>query len=218
MHECITRIEVKAKMLTDLEKIRGHMTTYPGLSLSQNATEMVGNIKDRNSKDRYYVVAFTKDRVIIEMHSDRYVNYFMRELLLRFASIAALLSNDYEFDISGIFPYIVEVLGEKQLDHYQQKATQKQGMHVEDILLAKKINSLMVERSELTKTIEDIRAALNKVFLEFIILKYPHGTDIDALSNDAGLSREMAETMLNKADLIGYKIVRIDKKFGIVKA
>lgn len=217
-HYFISRIPLRAKLIKKISNVKSALESYPALNPTKYGTLLKYRIESEIAEEHFYMLEIDKESITIEIHASASPSYFFNEALLRLLSIASVLDGLYEFRIQDLFPYFVYSLAKQQINYYGQKLEKNEGNEDNsDMILAKRINSLILENAILKEQLKNISAKFIHSISTLIIMKYSYNSDVDSITKDNGLERnEVLEALKIMPDL-GYRVIDYGNRFNLVK-
>ncbi len=213
----LSRMPVQAYLTTRLSSVRSKLDAYPMAKLLSYGTELEYAL-ETGSEDRFYLLRLNRRTVEIELHSEASPTYFLKEMLLKFLSVAAVLAEDYEIELRALFPYLIDVLGKDTTQYYLKGLNVGRDARDTDILLSKRIVELHAKNHELQRNEALAKAKLVKITASLITSRYQTGTTISGIASENGLSEDEVNEALDFACTLGYKKVQLSgKRFSLVK-
>lgn len=200
-----SRITVNARVVTSIRKVRASLGAYPGLIEVGYGSGIKYLIDCEREAGKFYLLSLSRSAIVFEVFSKVSPLYLMRESLLRLLSISAMLSEDYEFDMRSLFPYLIEVLACQELKGICEVRSGADANCGGDIILARRITQLLKERRAFSSALDAASSKLARITALFIICRYGHAGDVNEIARDCGLTDEEVERALGGMHEIGYK-------------
>ena len=185
-------------------QVKQKLLSYPQFRLLSEGTIIVASLAGAEP-DPSYEVLFTNDRIEMRTYSSKSPAYHMKDSLLRLLSIAALFSDDFKFDISSLFPYLISVLANLELSAaFQAVDTQPQDSR-SDIILAKRINELTARCDVLEKEKQGLSEKLSRCVSTLVISESTHSTvNVLELERRLRLSSPESKAAMQAIRAAGY--------------
>ena len=213
----LSRIKVNGHLLTSIQAMREKLSNYPQLRQA-NSTDGLKYVIESGTEETFYTISLQKDALLFDVYSKVSPLYMMHEVLLRIMSIAAVLSEDYEFEMRGLFPYIVKVLVDQVPKRPMPEATFVPGIVTEDLILSKRINWLNKENMKLQKDLSLCRTKLLRALALLIINKYGTCIDPGRIAKEIGIDIEEIDKAMEFMPELGYKTLPVGhEKFKVIK-
>lgn len=208
-------------MLSDEASVKKCLDNYPSIK-HLSRTKTLSYVARETERDHFYIASFEKDRITLTVYSKTSPTYLSGELLLRLLSFCAMLHNEYEFDIKEIFPYLIESLAGNHINTYKDSIESRargSNQGNSDIILAKRINSLVKENMALKELNKSLESKKTRFIAEFIALKYGNNAIIDSIERENQLESWEVAKALEFMQSTGYRLVYISKeRFRLIKA
>ncbi len=210
-------INIKVRLLTSMPQVRRKLSNYPNLRQTGNGNTLKYVVELEN-RDKFYTISLTDKDFVLELHSKTSPLYFIHEALLRMLSLAAVLSEDYEFDIRSLFPYLVETLASQipkpQISRMESAIPQTPG----EIILSSRINALNRENLQLGNEISSTRSKFLRMTSLFIISRYGPSVEVNEVSKECGISNEEVTKALMFMPELGYRALSLGHdRFNLVR-
>ncbi len=213
----ISKIPVKAYLISDLESVKEKMDMYPGNVCIAHGSRLKYSLPSSTENCKYYVL-FEKNKIIVEIHSSMTPRYFTKEGILKFISIVAVLDTEYEIEVKDIFPYLIDILYGEDLERRFKSFDSETMEKSSDIILAKRISNLLYQNDKLNRDILGIMNKLNRTVANFIVLKYTTGSSVKDICTDLGISEPEVNNALDFLPNLGYKKIAVNgEKFRLVR-
>ncbi len=194
------------------------MKAYPHMNLLKRGSTLKYMIEEGEGSSKFYLVTFESKSVSLELFSKVSPLYLMPEALLRTLSIMAMVSSDYDFDAKSLFPYLTEVLASQGIRYCIERLDSGRVASPGDLILAKRISSLLNSNSAVTKELDATKSKLFRMTAFFIISRYGYSASIDQVCRDTGMSGAEIEGVLNYMPEIGYKSIMSNRdRFSLVR-
>lgn len=212
-----SRIGIRVKLLTSMAAIRQKLKSYPHLKQVGYGSKLRYVVELENA-DKFYIISLTESEFLFELYSKTSPLYFIQEVLLRIISLAAILSDDCEFGIRDIFPYLVEALA-NQIPRPQVIRTDTNIRETAgEIILARRINGLNRENSQLGNDLSLARSELLKMTSLFIISRYGPNVDINEVTKESGIAADDITKALKFMPEVGYRALPLGHdRFNLVR-
>ena len=213
----MSRMTVGTKLITSLPSIRKKLASYPHLAMVGDGSSL-RYVIETEGDSRFYVLSIAEDRFVLEIYSKSSPAYFLHEALLRMISFMALLSEDYEFDMRSMFPYLAEGLA----CNIPKPKVQSLNMDLKgsdsDILLASRINSLNRRNAQLGAALELARSKFLRVAALLLVNRYGSSLDEAEITKDSSIGKEDLESVLEAMQGLGYKAMPLGRgKYSLVR-
>ena len=202
-------IILQAKLNCRLSSIAKAMEAYPGVYLTQSGTSLLYSIGGE-ADDHYYTIELSSSYIRLAIYSEYSPIYLMKEALLRLMSIISFLNDRYNVNISSIFPYLVELIADGQLNYYSGIISSISGRETSDsyIVLAKRVNYLKAENSRLQSELSESNERIGSMLEWLLILEGMHSAaSIEKLSEKYKVRKEEIEAALKRLQSKGYKVI-----------
>lgn len=211
----VSDIKVKCKLLTDMKSVRKNIELSRDFIFAKS-TRLKYILRER--PDLYYIVSFDKDSIEFGIYSSGDPLRCLDDALLRLFDIMAILSSDYEVTINGLYPYLIRALAGKPLSFYEEKIPQKRTDSGTDLILARRISTLMDANAKLDADSKRLYSQLGDLFYNSLAFRHGHGMTIDSITNSLGLDNDIIKRLIADGANFGYKIVHSDSEnFDLVK-
>lgn len=204
-----SKMPISAKLLTRLSSVRTKLKSYPGIKLVRNG-EVVKYLISDEDDERFYTIEFSKDRIVTTVYSGISPLYYMQEAILRTLSILSIIGECYQIDVKSLYPYLINLLANQQVGALERPILQEeQPRNGSDIILAKRISSLIRDNSILKAELNDLRKKLISISCLFIITKYI-GTSVEmgSILKETCIDSDDVSSITDQLHLLGYKIVK----------
>ncbi len=212
------RMPVNAKLLTSMSAVKSHLNGYPNLRLIKRGSELHFLIGGEGEPDKFYIASFGREHVALELFSKISPIYLLPEALLRMLSILSMVSSDYEFDVRSLFPYLIEVIASQNIRYCLERLDTGRLENHSDIILAKRIRSLLESNIRLSKDLESTKLRLSRIAASFIVNRYGSSAGIEEICNGLGMSEKEADSILDFMPEVGYRAIRSNGgKFNLVR-
>ena len=198
----VSRIMTKAKLLTNMSKISNTLELYPGL-FKDKCDYGLRYTTLNDEKGARFVIEATKESISIEISSNTSPLYFMKEGLLRLLSLIAILHDDYEVGIEGLYPYLTYVLMNVEPCKFTKNVTNVR--EDTDIILAKRILKLIRKNEDYEKLLKTERNNFVKVLSKLIEEKYTHKSRVEEISESIGVDVADVDEAVQKLIKDGYR-------------
>ena len=198
----VSRIMTKAKLLTNMSKISNTLELYPGL-FKDKCDYGLRYTTLNDEKGPRFVIEATKESISIEISSNTSPLYFMKEGLLRLLSLIAILHDDYEVGIEGLYPYLTYVLMNVKPCKFTKNVTNAR--EDTDIILAKRILKLIRKNEDYEKLLKTERNNFVKVLSKLIEEKYTHKSRVEEISERIGVDVADVDEAVQKLIKDGYR-------------
>lgn len=213
----VSRMEVGARLLTRMGRIKCALEIYPNLRPVRSGTSLEYVLGDERTKDHFYSVRIERTHASITVYSKTTPLYFLPEALLRFLSVIQVIGKDYEVSMPSIYPYLIMVLANQQLRYALPKEPAPQRDN-SDILLAKRLIQLMKENRKLRAMHEAESCKSRKLLQTLVVMEILGGAGIEEIARSTGLNRVELEGVLPSLQERGYKAIRVNSdRFELVR-
>jgi len=206
----LSRMAVKARLLTRRSALAGFLSSYPLLRQLRKGTR-VAYLVGEDREDCFYTAEFSDDAVVLTIHSKDSPLYHMQEALLKLLSMLSLLEDFYVPDMRSLYPYLINLLSSYQFSQLSDRLARPKAEQDSDIILAKRINALLREKSDSAEKLKTERRRLIAVLSKFLVVKYGNILDLDSAARETGIERGELEGMLEGIEGLRYRKVRINE-------
>lgn len=206
----LSKIPIKAKLSKKLSEVARELGCYPGLRLVKKGTGLKYIIGD-DGDDRFYLVEFSRESVSLTINSKISPLSYMQEAVLRLLSLLSLLDGAYQVEISSLYPYLINLLSSYQFSQLKDLGggSDLGRNNGSEIVLAKRINSLLRENMEIGNQLTDKKRKLDFVLYKFILARYGNVVDLDLVQKETQMERKEIENTLKSMEGFGYRAVKI---------
>jgi hypothetical protein len=211
-------IILKASLSTSLDGVRTRLEKYPDIKFLESRREIRFIATDAN--EICYEFQLSKQYLMAKVLSTTVPpEHFLHNALLRLLSVSSFLEGCYAYEIESVFPVMIDVLSRQHLSQHAITQSRTAADRSGDLLLARRINSLLKERSELSDRCGSLNRELNRLTVMLITSRYGSSFSIEDLKKDGIFTEDMLKARLNEIEKSGYKIIRLDKqKMALVRS
>ena len=110
----LSRVEVRARLLTRMASVRKALAPYPNLLPVRSGTHLEYLLQDEDTRDHFYSVSIGDASASITIYSKTTPLYFIQEAVLRFLGIIQAIGKDYEVHLPSLYPYLMLALSNQQ--------------------------------------------------------------------------------------------------------
>ncbi len=213
-----SRIQVAAELSGRISTIKGCLEAYPGLRLVGDGTSLRYELADEGVGDRFYSIELGKNQISLTICSRQTPVLFMQEAMLRLLAVMQITSEHYRVDISSLYPYLIMTIANQQIGSVMAR-TEAAQEDSSDLILSKRIISLMKENTELKEESERLAARFRKLVQRAIVLSSTGNTSTADLERDLSLSKDELSLALSGMRQAGYNPVYLGRdRFSLVRA
>jgi hypothetical protein len=216
----LSRIPVNARLLAKPSVLASVLSSYPWLRQLKKGSSLKYAVGEER-EDCFYTIEFSKDSVLLTIHSKSSPLYYTQEAMLRILTVFSALEGLYEPDVRSLYPYLINLLASDRFIQLSERlSSEKQDQELgSDIVLAKRINALLSEKARLMEKLENEKKKSISLLSKFLIIKYGSNIDLEAAAMDTGIEDKEIENTLKQMEEQGYKNIRMGKKkFSLVRA
>lgn len=214
----LSRIPIKARLLARMPLLVGTLENYPWLTQTRKGTSPAYIMGEE--EDRFYTVEFSKDSILLTVHSKGSPLYYMQEAMLRLLGLLSSLEGLYEPDVRSLYPYLVNLLASGQFAQLSERLVspkQERGLGVE-LVLARRVNALLRENSRLNGELNEERRKLRSVLSRFLIMRYGSAVDVEAASKETGIGAKEVEDAVRRMEELGYRSIKTgERRFSLAR-
>ena len=214
----VSRIPIKAKLAGRFTAAIEKLTLYPGLKCIRKGTVYEYLINDQG-QNRQFTVSFSKNEVIMTICAMESPQYHMQDALLRMLGILAFMADHYEVQLKDMYPYLISTIGSHKLGYIFDKLEKVYGEKNDtDVILARRINSLISQNRILEYEISKMKAKATLVLSNYIVAKYSDKIDVIALVKETGFSDKEIMASIQQIENLGYKKLRLkDGSYSLLR-
>lgn len=214
----MSRIDVAAELSGKMSGLKSCLEAYPGLKLESEGTSLLYELEDDGVGDRFYSVECGKSHIALTIFSKQTPVLFMQEAMLRLLAVAQITSKHYRIDLSSLYPYLVIAMASQQIGRIMS-GNEAAKEDDSDLILSKRLISLMKQNSALMESAEIFTARFRKLTQKAITLSSTGNTSMEDLERDLCLSKGEISEALSGMRQAGYSPVYLGKdRFSLVKA
>ncbi|MCL5427731.1 MAG: hypothetical protein M1321_00950 [Candidatus Marsarchaeota archaeon] len=192
--------------LHDMRKLQDILGKYPLLQRLSYGSSLRYLINEPDSQARFYIAEFSPSHISIEIYSRSTPLALMGDGMLRLLSLASFVGCAYDFDISSIFPYLIDILARDKIEYYLQ-GTGKAEIHGPEVILSKRIISLNGENLRLKQRCDAMRENILRLAIMLLRVKYRGVCAISDAAAAMGLTEDEMRTVVSRASHMGCKVV-----------
>ncbi len=200
----VSRIRMDATLLSSIRDVRRKLGCYPHLEMTGDGSSLRYVIRT-GEKERFYILSLASDHLSLDLYSKSSPLYLLSETLLRALSISAILADDYEFYIRGLFPYLVETLSSQIPNPKVSVLKRSEYADPPEMILAKRINTLNRHNVQLEKDLLSVRSKFARATALLVISRYGPSLDLSEISRETGIDMPDLEEALRSMPDLGYK-------------
>lgn len=212
-----SRIELSAELRSRISRVKKELQAYSGLHLIREGTVLVYEIMP-DDDEHYYTAEFGANSIALSIHARKTPVLFLHEALLRLVALLQLTSDCYEVRLRSLYPYLVLALAGGQLSSLQsnkKESQERQG----NIVLSRKLLSLISESKDLKKNNTELASRLRKTIVKSIIISGRERISTREFAAELGIAEKEVTDALSFAEDVGYRVVRYGNDiFGLVKS
>ncbi len=215
----LSRIPIKARLLAKLSTLASVLGSYPWLRQIRKGSSLKYAIGEER-EDCFYTIEFSRDSVLLTIHSKSSPLYYTQEALLRILTLFSALEGLYEPDVRSLYPYLINLLASNHFVQLSENlSSEKPDQNLgSDIILAKRINALLGEKAKLMEKMDNEVRKSRFLLSKFVITKYGNNIDLEMATRETGIEGRELENALRQMEEQGYKNIRVGKKrFSLVK-
>ncbi|MEM3839405.1 MAG: hypothetical protein QXF01_02395 [Candidatus Micrarchaeaceae archaeon] len=211
------RMSMNAKLVTSIGSIKRKLSHYPSLSLIAEGSSL-RYMLNHDSESRFYILSITREDVALELFSRTPPIYFINEALLRLLSFAAVLSEDLEFDMRSIFPYLIEALSSQIPQPKIAKLDSGKAKPQADLILAGRINQLLRQKAQLERELSESAAKLSRIVALHIIKCCGPAFEAESILGELGIGIEELGVAIAIMPELGCRAVHMGRgRYSLVK-
>ncbi len=203
----VSRIPVRAVASTGMGSVAERLRLYPSLTQLGRGTSLRYMLRTEQS-DHFYIIALEKHEILLEIYAKETPLYLFGDAMLKLLSLFGVLEGLYTFDIAGLFPYMVWVLGRQQLaEHPMQEAERRHDIS-SDLVLARRILGLAKERQEADARAERWHLRAIHILAKLMVYEHSCGFSIEDIAKEHGIAQHDVLDAIEAMSSIGYRAVR----------
>lgn len=212
-----SRIRIDAKLTSNFYRVKELLSQYPNLRLEREGTSLLYMLCDSETQDHFYSFELDREHVSITIYSEGTPALFMQEAVLRLLGLMETLSESYKASLESLYPYLIMTIASQNITLLAQKHVEE-GSIERDVILSKRLISLMKENSSLHEAYLTIMKQFKRTVLAAIMLSGRSGLNIDNIVAETGIEKREIVKAIDDAEVFGYKAVRNGKgRFTLVK-
>lgn len=212
----ISKLEVKAKLITSMGDIQQKLSIYPNLRQVRRGT-LLGYVIEEEHSNRFYSIELDSAHATIIVYSRTTPLYFLDEALIRLLSILQNISKYYEVTLESLYPYLILALSWQRLGRMLVGGAPAESENT-DIILSKRLIELTKSNMQLNEVCNAVINKSRRLLLKLIVLESASNPSIEAISKSAGVRRDEVEKALHDMHESGYKAVLLDSdRFNLVR-
>ncbi len=200
-----SRMQVNARLTSKLKSIKELMEAYPGRQLAREGSSLVYSLDPGEPGDHFYLAEFGKDSISLEVHSRSSPVSYIGEATLVMLSLLSLTADKYETDLGSLYPYLLLSISGRRLIGFEH-AWKFDAETRSDLVLARRLISLMKENAELDERCRRSEDSLKKVVSKAVEILEKGPYTADEIAERLGLRKEEVAAILKNADREGNPI------------
>ena len=213
----VSRISAALAYPVTLAEVNERLAFYPGLVQLSGGPVLTYALSRANRIECEYTLEISEGEIAMAIYSKISPHYFVKDALARLLGVAAALSGVCEIRLESIYPYLMEALAGESIAHYEAKVNSQHRCSKNDIILSKRILSLLRENARLSVISNSREKKLIRMAAECITVKYPRGSGMNAVARELGLEVSEVSKALACVEELGYKAIIEGEKFEVVK-